>query len=52
MARFDPKSYSGLDRLGRIALSESFHLREFLYSIDAAFVRNISQLVLNSDLTV
>ena len=32
MARFDPKSYSGLDRLGRIALSESFHLREFLYS--------------------
>ena len=32
MARFDPNSYSGLDRLGRIALSESFHLREFLYS--------------------
>lgn len=29
---FDPQSYSGLDRLGRIALSESFHLREFLYS--------------------
>ena len=32
MARFDPQSYSGLDRLGRIALSESFHMREFLYS--------------------
>ena len=32
MARFDPQSYDGLDRLGRIALSESFHLREFLYS--------------------
>ena len=31
-ARFDPQSYSGLDRLGRIALSESFHMREFLYS--------------------
>ena len=30
--RFDPQSYSGLDRLGRIALSESFHMREFLYS--------------------
>ena len=29
---FDPQSYSGLDRLGRIALSESFHMREFLYS--------------------
>ena len=29
---FDPQSYSGLDRLGRIPLSESFHLREFLYS--------------------
>lgn len=32
MAHFDPQSYSGLDRLGRIALSESFHMREFLYS--------------------
>lgn len=32
MARFDPQSYSGLDRLGRIALSENFHMREFLYS--------------------
>ena len=32
MTRFDPQSYSGLDRLGRIALSESFHMREFLYS--------------------
>lgn len=32
MARFDPQNYSGLDRLGRIALSESFHMREFLYS--------------------
>jgi len=31
-ARFDPQSYSGLERLGRIALSESFHMREFLYS--------------------
>jgi len=30
--KFDPQSYSGLDRLGRIALSESFHLREFLHS--------------------
>ena len=32
MARFDPQSYPGLDRLGRIRLSRSFHLREFLYS--------------------
>lgn len=30
--RFDPLSYSGLDRLGRIALSDTFHMREFLYS--------------------
>lgn len=30
--RLDPYSYSGLDRLGRIRLSRSFHLREFLYS--------------------
>ncbi len=29
---FDPQSYQGLDRLGRIRLSRSFHLREFLYS--------------------
>ena len=29
---FDPQSYSGLDQLGRIRLSRSFHLREFLYS--------------------
>ena len=32
MSRFDPQSYSGLDRLGRIALSDHFHMREFLYS--------------------
>lgn len=30
--RFDPQTYSGLDKLGRISLSESFHMREFLYS--------------------
>ena len=28
----DPQSYGGLDRLGRMRLSKSFHLREFLYS--------------------
>ena len=32
VARFDPLSYPGLNRLGRIALSDSFHMREFLYS--------------------
>ena len=32
MVRLDPQSYTGLDRLGRIALSESFHMREFLHS--------------------
>lgn len=32
MATFDPLSYAGLDRLGRIRLSNSFHMREFLYS--------------------
>lgn len=32
MSRFEPQSYSGLDRLGRIALSDNFHMREFLYS--------------------
>jgi len=30
--KIDPQSYQGLDRLGRIRLSRSFHLREFLYS--------------------
>jgi hypothetical protein len=30
--KFDPKSYAGLDKLGRIPLSRSFHMREFLYS--------------------
>lgn len=29
---FDPHSYAGLERLGRIRLSRSFHFREFLYS--------------------
>lgn len=29
---FDPYSYAGLDKLGRIRLSEHFHFREFLYS--------------------
>lgn len=28
----NPQSYDGLDKLGRIRLSRSFHLREFLYS--------------------
>ncbi|MFT3777149.1 MAG: hypothetical protein QM772_02535 [Ottowia sp.] len=32
MIRLDPQTYSGLDRLGRIPLSDSFHLREFLHS--------------------
>lgn len=30
--RIAPQTYEGLDRLGRIQLSRSFHLREFLYS--------------------
>lgn len=30
--RFDPQTYAGLERLGRVALSENFHMREFLYS--------------------
>ncbi len=30
--RFDPSTFGGLDALGRIPLSDSFHLREFLYS--------------------
>ena len=30
--KIDPQSYQGLDRLGRVRLSRSFHLREFLYS--------------------
>lgn len=29
---FDPGTYLGLDKLGRLALSKSFHMREFLYS--------------------
>jgi hypothetical protein len=29
---FDVNTYSGLDKLGRIPLSHSFHMREFLYS--------------------
>ncbi|MET3124394.1 hypothetical protein AAKU67_004009 [Oxalobacteraceae bacterium GrIS 2.11] len=29
---FDQESYSGLDKLGRIPLSDNFHFREFLYS--------------------
>lgn len=29
---FDPNTYLGLDKLGRIPLSRHFHLREFLYS--------------------
>ncbi len=41
--RFDPQSYSGLDRLGRIALSKTFHMREFLYSEIAVHykIRNV-----------
>lgn len=35
--RFDPKSYAGLDKLGRIPLSKNFHMREFLYSEVAIF---------------
>lgn len=30
--RFNPKTKSGLDKLGRIPLSANFHMREFLYS--------------------
>ena len=30
--KLDAQTYQGLDRLGRIRLSRSFHLREFLYS--------------------
>lgn len=29
---FNPASYAGLDKLGRIPLSDNFHMREFLYS--------------------
>ena len=29
---FDPATYLGLEKLGRIRLSPSFHMREFLYS--------------------
>lgn len=29
---FDPFSYAGLDKLGRIPLPANFHMREFLYS--------------------
>jgi hypothetical protein len=41
--KFDPQSYLGLDKLGRIPLSPSFHLREFLYSEIAVHygVRNV-----------
>lgn len=35
--QFDPKTYAGLDKLGRIPLSKHFHLREFLYSEVAIF---------------
>lgn len=34
---FDPKTYSGLDKLGRIPLSKNLHMREFLYSEVAIF---------------
>lgn len=39
----DPTTYSGLDALGRIPLSDNFHLREFLYSeISAHYgIRNV-----------
>ena len=39
----DPQSYQGLDRLGRLRLSPSFHLREFLYSEIATHygIRNV-----------
>ena len=36
---FDPSSYAGLDKLGRIPLSSSFHLREFLYSEIGTYYR-------------
>lgn len=41
--KFDPSTYSGLDTLGRIPLSDSFHMREFLYSEVAAHygIKNI-----------
>lgn len=35
--QFNPKSYAGLDKLGRIPLSKNFHMREFLYSEVAVF---------------
>ncbi len=39
----DPSTYPGLDALGRIPLSNSFHMREFLYSEIAAHygIRNV-----------
>lgn len=41
--KIDPQSYQGLDRLGRVRLSRSFHLREFLYSEIAVHygIRNV-----------
>lgn len=35
--QFNPKTYTGLDKLGRIPLSKNFHMREFLYSEVAIF---------------
>lgn len=44
---FDPQSYLGLDKLGRIPLSRSFHLREFPYSEIAVHygLRNVPEHV-------
>ena len=43
--RFDPNSYEGLEKLGRVSLSKSFHMREFLYSEIAVHhrLRNVPQ---------
>jgi hypothetical protein len=46
-SRFDPSTYAGLDRLGRVSLSKSFHMREFLYSEVAVHLalRNVPENV-------
>jgi hypothetical protein len=49
--KFKSETYSGLDKLGRIPLSRSFHMREFLYSEIAIHygIRNVPD---NVDLAV
>lgn len=48
---FDPESYTGLDKLGRIPLSRDFHMREFLYS-EIAVHYAIKNIPINIDRAV